>query len=326
MAQLRTERVQYPTIKDLGGTVKRLMRYVNPDDENWSATNPSIGYSPKHGYALMFRSSNYVITATGTYQVTVGKEIQSHAYFAELDDNLEMQNVRRIDVSGLKLDITRGLEDPKLIWRNNDWWFTAVMLEKTHTPVARMVLCKLDKKATKVVSIQKFPGIEMRRPEKNWMLPYEPSQYFDFVYGPTATVKNGLLSTVMSDSPATSAIRGNTNLHDLGDETYLAVVHRMVGQNYKVWDPTMFAYVEAYNRNYVHYFARYDKHGSLFTLSPGFQFIDRGVEFAAGLVEKDENFLVSFGRGDVNANIATLTRKSVMAMLKPVDQIMESTS
>jgi hypothetical protein len=100
----------------------------------------------------------------------------------------------------------------------------------------------------------------------------------------------------------------------------------MIGQNYKVWDSTTFAYVEAYNRNYVHYFARYDKYGTLLTLSQGFQFIDRGVEFAAGLVQKDKNFLVSFGRGDVNANIAILTKKSVMAMLRPVDQIMESTS
>jgi hypothetical protein len=319
MAQLKTEQREYPTVEDLGGTVKRLARYVNPDDKNWSATNPSIGYSPKHGYALMFRSSNYVITANGAYQVTVGAEFQARVYFAELDENLEMQNVRQIDTSGLNVEITRGLEDPKLIWRNNDWWFTAVMLEKTHTPVARMALCKLDKKATKVVSIHKFPGTEMRRPEKNWMLPYEPSQHFDFIYGPTATIKNGLLSTVMSDSPITSALRGNTNLHDLGDETYLAVVHRMVGENFTIWDSTKFTYVQAQNRNYIHYFARYDKYGSLFALSPGFQFIDRGVEFAAGLVEKDENFLVSFGRGDVNANIATLTKKSVMEMLSLVD-------
>jgi hypothetical protein len=308
---------KYPNIKDLGGKIYDVRRLVDPNDKLWSATNPSIGYHPKKGYVLALRSSNYVITGTGKYEVTTGGTIKSSIWFSELDKNWKCTNLRQIDVSKCGMEIKRGLEDPKLFWRDNAWHFTCVVMEE-HTPRARMAIAKLDPKCTKVVSIEKFAGIDSARPEKNWMLPYEKNPNFDFIYGPNATIQDGMLSTWMTDHPDITALRGNTNLHDLGDGTYLAVTHRMFGKADTVWVPQTFGTVNMYLRNYVHYFTRYDNEGTIIGLSRGFQFVEPGVEFAAGLTTHEDNFLISFGRKDVSSHIASLPIELVYKSLQPV--------
>jgi len=139
---------KYPTIHQIGGVVTDVRRLVDPTNKNWGATNPSIGYHAKKGFVLAIRSSNYVIMGNGSYTVTEGSTIKSHVWFAELDDELKCKNLRKIDVSGLGIDLDRGLEDPKLFWRDGAWHFTCVTMEQGHTPVARMAIAKLDPKCT----------------------------------------------------------------------------------------------------------------------------------------------------------------------------------
>jgi len=308
---------KYPTIKELGGQIYDVRRLVNPDDKLWSATNPSIAHHPKKGYVIAIRSSNYVITGTGKYEVTTGDTIKSNVWFSELDKNWKCTNLRQIDVSKCGMVIKRGLEDPKLFWRDNAWHFTCVVMEE-HTPRARMAIAKLDPKCTKVVSIEKFPGIDSARPEKNWMLAPEPNPNFDFIYGPNATFKDGMLSTWMTDHPDITALRGNTNLHPLGDGTYMAVTHRMFGKADTVWVPQTFGTVNMYLRNYVHYFTRYDDEGYIIGVSRGFQFVESGVEFAAGITSHENDFLISFGRKDVSSHIARLPIELVYKSLQPI--------
>jgi hypothetical protein len=309
---------QYPTIRSLGGHIVDLKRFVYPDNKNWSATNPSIGYAPRKGYAIAIRSSNYVILPNGTYTVTTDGLIQSHVWFSELNKNFEITNLRKIDISGVGLDLRRGLEDPKLFWRDGSWWFTAVMLEKAHTPFARMVTCQLDKNATKIISLEKHAGIDTNRPEKNWMLPYKPNPNFDFIYASNATIKDSVLTTSMQDIPKLQGIRGNTNLHDLGDTTYLAVTHRTMQKTSMVHEPNSFGSIKATLRNYVHFFTRYDQYGKVIGISQGFQFYKPGVEFAAGIVADKKDFIISFGREDVSSHLAVIPQKIVLDGLRGV--------
>lgn len=309
---------QYPNIRSLGGTIIDLRRFVYSDVKEWSATNPSIGYAPRKGYAVAIRSSNYVIMPNGTYSVTDGGLIQSQVWFSELDKEFKLTNLRKIDVSGVGLDLRRGLEDPKLFWRDGSWWFTAVMLEKSHTPFARMVTCQLDKTATKIISLEKHAGVDTHRPEKNWMLPYKPSPHFDFVYASNAVIKDGVMTTWMEDNEDLHAIRGNTNLHDLGDTTYLAVTHRMMQKTDMVHQANSFGVIRATLRNYVHYFTRYDQYGKVIGISEGFQFHKPGVEFAAGIVAHKNDFIISFGREDVSSHLAVIPQKTVLDGLRGV--------
>jgi hypothetical protein len=254
----------------------------------------------------------------GSYTVTEGTTIKSHVWFAELDKELKCKNLRRIDVSGTDIKIERGLEDPKLFWRDGGWYFTCVTMEQGHTPVARMAIAKLDAKCTKVVELTKFAGVDAERPEKNWMLPYEPNENFDFIYGPNATIKDGLLITRMSDHPAISMLRGNTNLHLMEDGTYLGVMHRTFVKQQTNWVPTTFGTTSVYLRTYVHYFVQFDSKGMIIALSRGFNFHKPGVEFAAGLVVKDKNALISFGREDISSHIATMPMETILKSLLPV--------
>jgi hypothetical protein len=308
-----------PTIRQLGGEILDLRRLVYENDKTWSATNPSIGYHPKKGFAVSIRSSNYVIAPNGTYTVTNGGQIKSQVWFSELDKNFKCKDLRKIDVSQVGISLDRGLEDPKLFWRDNSWHFTCVMLEKEHTEVARMAVAKLDPKCTKVVSLQKLSGVDPLRPEKNWMTPYEHNQNFDFIYGPTGIVKDSKVITDMKESPLLTQLRGSTNLWDLGDGTYLSVMHRTYFKKEAVWVPTTFGMQNATLRDYHHFFVRFDKYGTPVSVSNPFQFHKPGVEFAAGIVVKDKKVYVSFGREDVSSHIAILPLDTVLKSLQDVE-------
>lgn len=306
-----------PTIRDLGGHIVDLRRFTREDNKNWGATNPSIGYHPKKGLAVAIRSSNYVIDAHKTYRITEGKFIQSEVWFSELDANLKLRNLRKINLQGTDIDITRGMEDPKLFWRDGAWHFTCVILEG-HTPVARMAVAKLDAKCTKVVSATKYPGVEYRRPEKNWMVAYEPNPHFDFVYAANATIKNNKLTTYMNDHKELSMLRGSSNLHLLGNKTYLAVLHRKHTKIDPIFSNSTFASSEMHNMQYYHYFAQYDYYGNITGISKPFIFHKLGVEFASGIVMRGKEFLISFGRDDVSSHIASLPVKTVLESIQPI--------
>jgi len=300
-----------PTIHQLGGEIKNVRRLADPDVKEWSATNLSIGYHESTGYIGMLRSGNYVITTAGKYQVVTGDIIRSKIYISELDpETYKLTNLRMLNVDNLIQEgaLRRGLEDPKLFYRDGAWHFTCVTMEKGHTEVARMAICRLSEDLNSIVSFEKFAGIDANKPEKNWMLSPEPNQYFDWIYGPTSTIKDNKMTTYMSDNQQIASLRGNSNLHPLEDGTYLAVVHRLFTR-------TIMANT---HRFYVHHFAQYDKKGKIIALSRGFIFENRGTEFAAGLTIQGDNFLISYGSKDVSSHIAILSQELVLKSLLPI--------
>jgi hypothetical protein len=310
---------EYPLIRSYGGSIVDLARYSEANTY-WSAFNPSIGHNGKSVYAVTLRSSNHIINpSNGTYDITVGNTFQNKLYFSELDKNLKLKNLRRIDMDGLETQFQRGLEDAKLFWRDGSWHFTAVMLEKAHTKVARMVVCDLDTKQNKVTSLSVLPSYDADKPEKNWMIPYEPQDSFDFIYGPNMTVVGQLIRGWATDEKRIASLRGGSNLLALGDETFLAVCHKTFYYVNNQYDSRTFGNRSTTKRNYVHYFVRYDKEGFIISMSEGFQFHKPGVEFAAGLVARGKDFLISFGREDVSSHIAIVPSDRVLQSLTPIE-------
>lgn len=309
----------YPTIAKLGGTTKQIRRLVDPEVKTWSAFNPSIAYSPTEGYAVAIRSSNYVIYLdTGYLEVTNQGEIKNQVWFAELDDDLNLKNLRKVNFADSDFSLERGIEDAKLFWRDGSWHFTGIMMEKGHTPVARVALYKYDQKKNLATLVKKYDGPEYAKPEKNWMAPYEPNPNFDYIYGPTAIIKNDTLINKFNSNKKLSGLRGNTNLHDLGDGTYLAVVHILYIKNVTYQSRRTFAVQAGKQKFYTHQFVRYSQLGDIIAISPEFQFEINGIEFAAGLVEKDDNFIVSYGTNDLSSHLAIIAKSRVMALLEEV--------
>jgi hypothetical protein len=301
----------YPTVKELQGEIHNVRRLADPDTKEWSATNLSVGYHESTGYIGMFRSGNYIITERGKYTVTDRDFIRSKIYIAELNPNTyKLKNVRLLDVVSLSEEgpLRRGLEDPKLFYRDDAWHFSCVTLEKNHTEKARMAVCKLNKELTEIVEFKKLAGVDISKPEKNWMTTDSVTPYFDWIYASNALVKDSIVTYTLSDKEQTGSLRGNTNLHLLKDGTYLAVMHRM-------WSKII---MEANIRHYVHYFVNFDQRGVPIKMSKGFVFEHLGTEFAAGLCEQDENFLISYGSKDVSSHIALLPKETVLKSLQTI--------
>lgn len=305
-----------PTFAGLGGKVWPIGRYVS-ENRNWSACNPSIAYSPKLGYAMTVRSSNYILhPTTGVLSVLEGSEVLSKVWFCELDNDLNPKNMREVVFSPDGPRIHRGVEDPKLFWRDDSWYFTGVMLERDHTPEARMALYKYDQETNTAIFVRKWGSPDASKPEKNWMLPYEPNPNFDFIYGPYSVVKDDLVISRLDGVPAAGGLRGNTNLWLLEDGTYLAVVHNLFDRYTKSEEK-----LYTQNRAYIHRFATYSQTGELVGLSPEFVFKSLGVEFAAGLVVKDEQLIVSWGERDATSYLASISLQLVLESIKPVGEL-----
>lgn len=302
----------------LGGEIRYLRRLVNKEDKNWSAFNASICLSPTQGYAVAFRSSNYVILESGELHVVTQGAIKNQVWFSELDDNLQLTNLRKIDFSKSGVQTTRGVEDPKLLWRNGAWAFTGVMME-SHTPVARHCYCTMNDDATAVTSIEIHKGVVQKKPEKNWMTSNYKPEHFDYIYAPNAIIKGKNLIYTLNDNPEFVGLRGNSHLLELGDGTYLAIMHKLWSKSYDMFSQRHFGTIRAKEKNYHHYFARFDSYGTLIELSTPFQFVSPGIEFAAGLVEKDDSYVISFGKDDVSSHLGIIPKNKIKKIMKKVD-------
>lgn len=299
--------------------IVNIKRFGEQNNKEWSCFNPSIGYAPKRGYAMAFRSSNYTILPHGELYVTNGGKIRNRIYFAETDKDLKLKNFRQIPMPSELMALPRGLEDPRIFWREGHWMMAAVVMEE-HTPVARFCICKMDSKASKIVDIQIYDGVRPDKPEKNWTVPdLKPSEHFDFIYGPTAVVKGNKVITSFSTNELISGFRGNAHLVEQKDGTYLTVMHKLWISRSKGYSPNNFGMIDFVIKNYGHYFVRFDRFGSIVECSGAFQFLGPGIEFVGGMVEMDDNIVISFGREDVSSHAAIVPKKQALAMMKPVD-------
>lgn len=318
MSRVRTPSENPERFPRFPGEVTKIRRLVDPNRKEWSAFNPSIGYAPNKGYAMTFRSSNYVILENGELHVTSGGKIRNQVWFTETDENLTIKNLRRVSIPSDIVTTWRGIEDAKLFWREGKWYFTGVMLE-THTPVARLCVCTLDENKNEVTDLVMYDGIDAKKPEKNWMTPaLTHNASFDFIYGASSIYKDGNVMYRTNNNHQLSGLRGNTNLLELSDGTYLAIMHKLWTKQTRVYVPTRMAYVDGHDKNYGHYFVRFDNNGNIIEMSKAFQFVDRGIEFAAGIVSMGDEFIVSLGRSDVMSYIARISKNFVFDMLHPV--------
>jgi hypothetical protein len=307
---------------ELGGTTRPLMRYPDSADTDWSAFNPSIGWAENLGYGMLIRSSNYLLSEkTGAVRLNVGREIMTRTWFAELNEDLSVRDLREVEFDHGDLSIVRGVEDARLFERNGSWAFTAVMLEREHTRHARLAEYTFDGQIARYLGKLETPT--PNTPEKNWMAPDVPTSAFDYVYSIRQIYKDHVLRDI-ANPPAISGIRGSSGLVRQPDQTYLAIVHRCLITKTPHFNQKMFRMEEWVDRDYRHMVARYSADGKLLELSPEFFFEGRGVEYAAGLVEHENNFVISYGKRDVSAHIAVIPKSVAESLLEPVVDIIAS--
>lgn len=306
------------TFKELGGTTKQIRRLVDKDVKTWSAFNPSIGISDDGKLAMAIRSSNYVILEHGELSVSTGGPIRNQVWFSELNDKFEFLDLRKLDFSAAGIKVDRGVEDPKLLWRDGRWIFTGVFLERD-VPVARNCVCYPDKKMTKVEKIDVLPGIDAGRPEKNWMTAYVKPENFDYIYDANAVVVGDKVIHTLRDSNYLNALRGNAHLIPYDNGTYLGLMHQLKIKKFDKVSQTTFGVMHYVHKFYTHVFIRFDENGSPIEITPHFKFDGDGIEFAAGLIAYGNDYVISYGRDDITSHIGVINQQKIRRLLKKID-------
>jgi hypothetical protein len=307
----------HPLFKDLGGETYLLADKNQLKDPLWSLCNPSIGVDDSGLYAVVFRSSNLILDFPQYHlKITTGNLVKNRVYFAELDADLRtFKNFSEISIVNCPFPIKRGIEDFRLFWRDNSWWMLGVVYEVGYMSYPRVGLFKYnkDKKEAKFIHIYRSPKGE-KAVEKNWMLPYKENPNFDFIYECGVATKDDII--VVDQKTPEYKFRGGSCLLDLGDSTYLAVVHRNYMAPYSWYQPESFGVLQGVIRNYSHCFVRYNWYGEIIQYTEPFQFISPGVEFAAGMVEHGGQLIISFGKQDASSHIAKISKEKVLSILK----------
>jgi hypothetical protein len=306
------------TFAQLGGSVWRIRRFADETDTRWSAFNPSIAYSPKHGYWVMVRSSNYFIDPDYGHAVaTLGDRVQSRVWVGKLSEDFEIEERtwREVDFSEAGITFKRGAEDGRLFWRDGSWWFVAGLKEDgIYYP--RIGLFRLDENF-KAYLVEVHDCGWMRSVEKNWMPPYEFNEAFDYVYSATEVYKDGAV-TKRDFTSKIRGVRGGSCLWKIDGYGYLALVHFAHKQVIERYNPRLFGIEHAKTRQYTHAFARYSDDGTLIGLSRQFVFENFKIEFGAGLVVSGEDVIVSYGKQDVASYLGKIGVQDVLELIEEV--------
>lgn len=292
---------------DLGGHTFELLRFVDTNNLHWSAFNPSISYSPEEGYKIAIRSSNFIWKNNQSIAVLAGSQVKTNIWIGDLDKDLNLKNLSMVDTSKVRdlhgQRLKRGIEDPRLIWRNNSWQYSATIWEPEtrEIPFAKMCTAYLDNNLS-IHKLQLHNSPNPRKVEKNWMPSHRESEKFDFVYSYNSVIKDGVVIKG-PDTYSHMKLRGGSQLLSLDSETYIAITHTTeVLPNSK--------------RRYLHYFTLYNLEGFAIGISKPFYFITPEIEFAAGLVELDGNLVISFGYLDESSHLAVIPTDKALQLIE----------
>ena len=347
-----------PNVSDLfGAKVKQIARFC--DEPEWSAYNPSICYTEEHGYLVLLRSSNgwlrdhrlewqpelgEELTTGDSYETpgewyqasyinsvlgTEGK-FRNRMFIGTLNPStLTLSKIKEVDLTEsyetFPVELFRGIEDGRLYHDGNTLRISATIWESGKIPVARICSLPLDMSSGKPKGgeIQMFNSpIDTDTVEKNWMPVHRTSLFnekdvaFDYLYdsGKTYTIEGQQLTEVGGPTPK---VRGGGQLIGLENGTMLGIIHQTVSAEY-----IRFANLTQeplFRRRYVHRFMQYDEQGQILKTTDMFNFINKSIEFAAGLATYNDKVLVSFGALDSSSHIASIPLKNILSALRPLN-------
>jgi len=291
-----------PSLTELGGIVWPIDTTTIP-----RAFNPAIARDASGQLAVVARVSNYSLDAKhGTVTIPSGdRSVTNTTYFSFLDSNLMPIKWQKLSFSE-EPKLSRGVEDARLLLRGEEWFISAVMLE-THTPRARVSIYSLDSNL-QASHVKTYEGKMPLRPEKNWMTKLESNlNDFDFV----------------SELPGD--LRGGSSLI-LWDGGYLALCHKTYIKKNKYYNPRTFGTHEGSERTYIHAFVEFSLDLAVKAVSKEFFLVSRGIEFGTGLLQLEDDLLLSFGRNDKESWFGRISKLKVKKLLKEGKQYVNNTS
>lgn len=245
--------------------------------------------------------------------------LRTFNYYLELDQSFNITRYNLVDTSLFDtyepLWEFIGLEDARLVCWNDKLYMTGVRRDTTTNGQGRMELSEIEINENSVREISRV-RIEAPRDknsycEKNWMPFLDKPYHYIKWSNPTEVVKvdiaDGSSTTVFDGQylPTTTDFRGGSQIVSYQDK-YIAIIHEVDLFNSEVGRK---------DAVYRHRFALWDNNFQLIKYSEAFSIMDGHVEFATGMLIKDNNFLITFGFQDNAAYVLQIPEKVVLDLL-----------
>ena len=248
-------------------------------------------------------------------------KLRTYNYFCKLDpDTLEILSSHEINTS--KHDIEPvwefiGLEDIRLFRWEGQLYYCGVRRDIKTNGEGRMELCKLEVTPDGVYETTRDRiEVDPHTPlEKNWMpildMPFHFVRWCDPLQvmrvnpkeKSKQTVKKGIIDVITSDVVVKKdnqlnlpfGLRGSSQVLPFGNN----------GDRICVTHETDFYYHQNTKKDcqYYHRFVIWDKDWNVKKVSKQFKFMDAMIEFACGMVIKDDYLIISFGFQDNAAHL-----------------------
>jgi predicted GH43/DUF377 family glycosyl hydrolase len=245
--------------------------------------------------------------------------LRTFNYYLELDNHCNISRYNLVDTSLFDtyepLWEFIGLEDARLVCWNNKLYMTGVRRDTTTNGQGRMELSEIEINEDGVKEISRV-RIEAPRDknsycEKNWMPFLDKPYHYIKWSNPTEVVKvdvsNGTSETIFDGQfvPAPTDFRGGSQVSSYKNG-YIAIIHEVDLFNSEVGRK---------DAVYRHRFALWDNNFQLIKYSQPFSLMDGHVEFATGMIIKDDNFLITFGFQDNAAYLLQIPQNLVDNLL-----------
>lgn len=260
--------------------------------------NPSLCW---HNGKLMIsiRSSTWTRDEHG-YKATILDSLHTDVILGEVDPTTlevsKLQTLKYVNPHPFVKNI--GLEDARLFVRDNEIHVVGTCMSKEDRCGETVHIAHGIIRGKELVFKGLLTKPHPERIEKNWAPPEKPNDKFDFIYSPTQTIKDGVLS---GEPEYHGRVHGGSQVVEW-EGGYLSFVHK-IHKLQHTWDGFF---------QYINYAMKYDENGIATHISQGFLlFADNNIEFVSGLVKMPSGkLLISLGVGD---------RYSALAEIDPDD-------
>lgn len=281
-----------------------------------------------NGYIMICRSVNYHQTGARWYDIhDPDQVVRTKNWFMELkrnsDGSLEPDMVSASTTREMKELKPRaalfpgkvsGLEDCRLVFFKNKYYFTCTNLEGNEQHIPRIYLGELEA-PDRIVSLIELQAPNGERCEKNW-LPFVEDDELKVLYSVDPVViykvdvQTGHLTLCQRFQPHVnlSQCRGSSAPIKFND-AYLVTVHEVVvvpkGNN-------------DIERIYLHRLLEFDLHFTrLLRSSAPFFFSHKGVEFCCSAVRVGKDIVFGVGIEDRECKLVHVSGKTINALLSP---------
>ena len=277
--------------------------------EGYVATNPSIAKAGEC-YHMLVRTVNYIMDEHGRYLIRAGdgsitndNPIHTRTFLVGLYDNMDVGDAKEVllpeDWPSPRYHLVRSWEDLRLIARGRELWASAAVREHADDGLPEQFEARISH--TGHLEGWKLLRSQPRACQKNWCPIEGKPGLYQYRLG-VVVDETGTALYQYTPVQDTDWISGGSQLVKFNGG-YLTVVHEAHQHPFSG------------RRYYWHRFAYLDHEFALVHLSHPFVFHEREIEFAMGLVLKDDKVVVSYGRRDCEAWLATIDREDIRKML-----------